>query len=161
MPTCQIFKYRVHFQEKSNQNLKNEREREQQKAAPSNLLVVRQDWWRLVIIFLLMVSSRCFGQRRERIIPCIRIQSSTANVTATLHLNCNAFLCNRPRVMLIVQLLSLVGSPQLKTSSFSYFCYFAFHHFKFPKNVDMNWSPTSERSYFRSNKCFMGRFNQK
>lgn len=159
MPTCQIFKYRVHFQEKSNQNLKNEeRTAEGCTLKPPRCsagLVATSDH------FLLMVSSRCSGQRRERIIPCIRIQSSTANVTATLHLNCNAFLCNRPRVMLIVQLLSLVGSPQLKTSSFSYFCYFAFHHFKCPKNVDMNWSPTSERSYFRSNKCFMERFNQK
>lgn len=88
---------------------------EQQKAAPSRLLVVRQDRWRLVTIF----ADGFFGVVLDKGInvPCIRIQSSTANVTATLHLNCNAFLCNRPRV----ELLSLVCSHQLKISSFPIF----------------------------------------
>lgn len=67
------------------------------------------------------------------------MQSSTATV-ATLDLNFNTFLCNRPAKSFSIPIFA-ISSPPI--------------HFKCPENIDLTWSLASERSYFRLNKCFM------
>lgn len=110
----------------------------------------RFEWWFVRIIREKDVALSSHVNTQNTF---IRIQSSTATAT-TLDLNFNAFLCNRP-------ILSLVRSHRLNFFSILIFAISSPPpriHFKCSKNIDMSWSPTSERSYFRLNKCFMEKY---